>query len=85
MGNVLAFLGGKIVDLAIWFYGFWDGFLWRVVKYVGIPLYIFGIVLAVAFSGGYFVLLIGGSYLYYTYIKKMFEVSPIEKPAQNNE
>ena len=70
----------KVVDF---FYGLWNGLLWQSVKYVGIPLYIFGMVLAVAFSGGYFVLIIAGFILYFMYIKKILHIAPIDAPKTN--
>lgn len=86
MGNVLAGAAYYLIYVPfIWFYGMWDGFLWKCVAYVGIPLYIFGMLLGIAFSGGYFLLIIAGIALYYMYIKKLlFNVNPIDAPKQNN-
>lgn len=86
MGNVLAGAAYYLIYAPfIWFYGMWDGFLWKCVTYVGIPLYIFGMLLGIAFSGGYFLLIIAGIGLYYMYIKKLlFNVNPIDAPKQNN-
>lgn len=80
--NFVSFLGSSILWVVTKFYGLWDGLLWQLVKYLGIPLYIFGMVLAIAFSGGYFILIVGGFALYYMYIKKMLNVAPIEVEKQ---
>jgi hypothetical protein len=78
MGIVFSAIGKFILYIVDKFYGLWHGWLWQSVKYIGIPLYIFGMLLAIAFSGGYFILLVGGFSLYYMYIKKMLTVPPIE-------
>ena len=80
--DFVKFIGRSILWVITKFYGLWDGLLWQLVKYLGIPLYIFGMVLAIAFSGGYFVLIVGGVALYYMYIKKMLNVAPIEVEKQ---
>ena len=76
--NFISAIGTGILWVVNKFYGLWDGLLWQMVKYIGIPLYIFGMVLAIAFSGGYFILIVGGFVLYFMYIKKMLIVPPIE-------
>lgn len=74
-----------ILFLIDWFYGLWDGFLWQVVKYLGIPIYICGIIAALSFSGGYFIVIIVLMVLYYLYISKLLHnTDPIEPQKQNN-
>lgn len=80
IGGIFSILKYPIVK----FYGLWDGWLWKIVLYIGIPLYIFGMLLAIAFSGGYLILLLAGLGLYYMYIKKMLNVQPIEVKKQEN-
>jgi hypothetical protein len=78
VGKLFSAVGNFILWGLDLFYGLWHGWLWQSVKYIGIPLYIFGMLLAIAFSGGYFILLVGGFALYYMYLKKMVNVQPIE-------
>jgi len=46
---ILQIIVEKIVEFIIWFYGTFIPF---VIQYLGIPLFILGIILALAFAGG---------------------------------
>ena len=47
--DFVAFVCVKVYDFAVWFY---LTFLPFVIKYLGIPLFFLGILLAIAFAGG---------------------------------
>jgi hypothetical protein len=67
------------------FYGLWDGWLWKIVQYLGIPLYVFGIMMALSFSSGYIIMIGVFIALYYLYISKiLYKTDPIEAHSQNN-
>lgn len=60
--------------LIYYFYGVLLPFL---VKYIGIPLFVGGCLLALGFSGGIFITIIAGVVLYYKYIKKVSIINPL--------
>ena len=55
-----------IKDFSIWFY---LTFLPFVIQYIGIPLFVLGIILALAFAGGYIIFVIGFCIFMFFFIK----------------
>ena len=69
VGFLLKGVGGiwmLILDFMIWFYGTFIPF---VIQYLGIPLFILGVLLALAFAGGTLLFTIAFAVFMYYFIK----------------
>ena len=73
----------KIIEwIGIALYYFYVKILPFIVKYIGIPMFLLGCAISGGFAASFLFLIVGGSLLYYTYIKKILSINPPIKKVQ---
>ena len=83
VAEVIARVIIKIIEwIGIAMYYFYVKILPFIVKYIGIPMFLLGCAISGGFAASLLFLIVGGSLLYYTYIKKILSINPPIKKVQ---
>ena len=73
---------GIIEWIAKAIYIFYTKILPFAIKYIGIPMFIFGCAISGGFAVSFLLLLVGGGVMYFKYIKKMLYINPPIRKVQ---
>lgn len=79
LGNIV-WIGLKA--LGYFFYYFYLYILPFLVKYVGLPLFVIGCLMAMASAGSILISLIAAGFIYYVYMKKVYNIDPFERKVK---
>lgn len=76
LGQILQVIIKIIEVIAYIIYYFYVHILPFMIKYIGIPMFLFGCAISGGFAISFLFIIIGGSFIYYTYVKKIISISP---------
>lgn len=79
----IVWIGMKM--LGFFFYYFYRYILPFLVKYIGLPLFVIGCLMALATSGSILISLCSAGVIYYLYMKKIYNIDPFKKKKPSEE